>query len=50
MSSYDSGYEHSPEHWLEVQQLVEAVEMERSEDTGLQAASDSSFVTFPTRE
>lgn len=45
MSSYDSGYEYSHEHWLEVQQLVEAVEMEPSE-----AASDSSFVASPTRE
>jgi hypothetical protein len=24
VTSYDSGYEHSLEHWLEVQQLVEA--------------------------
>lgn len=24
VTSYDSGYEHSLEHWLEVQELVEA--------------------------
>ena len=25
-TSYDSGYEHSPEHWLEVKRLVEAAD------------------------
>jgi hypothetical protein len=33
VTSYDSGYEHSLEHWLNVQQLVEADEKEPSEDT-----------------
>jgi hypothetical protein len=28
--SYDSGYEHSFEHWLDVQKLVEAVDVEPS--------------------
>jgi hypothetical protein len=28
VTSYDSGYEHSPEHWLEVKQLVEAAAAE----------------------
>jgi hypothetical protein len=28
VTSYDSGYEHSLEHWLAVQQLVEAAEAE----------------------
>lgn len=31
MTSYDSGYEHSHEHWLDVQQLLEADEREPSE-------------------
>jgi hypothetical protein len=25
-TSYDSGYEHSPEHWIELQQLVHEAE------------------------
>ena len=33
VTSYDSGYEHSLEHWLDVQHLVEADEKEPSEDT-----------------
>jgi len=33
VTSYDSGYEHSLEHWLAVQQLAEADEKEPSEDT-----------------
>jgi len=28
VTSYDSGYEHSLEHWLAVQQLVEGAEAE----------------------
>jgi len=28
VTSYDSGYEHSLEHWLAVRQLVEAAEAE----------------------
>jgi hypothetical protein len=28
VTSYDSGYEHSLEHWLDVQQLVREVESE----------------------
>ena len=28
VTSYDSGYEHSLEHWLEVKQLVEAAAAE----------------------
>ena len=28
VTSYDSGYEHSPEHWLAVKQLVEAADAE----------------------
>jgi hypothetical protein len=30
VTSYDSGYEHSFEHWLDVQKLVEAADAEPS--------------------
>ena len=39
VTSYDSGYEHSLEHWFEVQQLVEAADEERSAPAPLAAAS-----------
>lgn len=28
LTTYDSGYEHSPEHWIELQRLVEDEDMD----------------------
>lgn len=41
VTSYDSGYEHSPEHWLAVKQLVEAADAEpaRQAEVSLARAS-----------
>jgi hypothetical protein len=34
LTSYDSGYEHSLEHWVELQRLVEEADREASPEQG----------------
>jgi len=41
VTSYDSGYEHSLEHWLEVKQMVEAAAAETAPKTPLPLAKAS---------
>jgi len=41
VTSYDSGYEHSLEHWLEVKRLVEAAAAEPARKAALPLAKAS---------
>ena len=41
VTSYDSAYEHSLEHWLEVKQLVEAADEDAGAEAPLSAAKAS---------
>jgi hypothetical protein len=41
VTSYDSGYEHSPEHWFEVKQLVEAADAEAAPKAAVSLAKAS---------
>ncbi|PYT27194.1 MAG: hypothetical protein DMG58_20685 [Acidobacteria bacterium] len=44
ITSYDSGYEHSPEHWVDLQQLVEQADEQESDcPTPLLATRSSSL-------